>query len=264
MENKQIEKSKYSLKSTVIAGKLKLKLKYERSIHHYIGLYDAELLKTCGFPANLCTDLRNVSNFLMSAKYGVTGIQFIIDIGEGSQTATISVFQEVGEIRILDIKLKLEQKPRDRCDILEEEIRMLNSELMSAKTGNETLTERVNKLEQIMLTNDLQTEIDRAMPKGSIIMWSGSIDDIPTGWQLCDGSDGAPDLRNKFIVGAGGKFSTNKSGDVMDGHRDATINAMEKIVTYRYVLAFRNSGMEGYLLSHLPPYYSLCFIVKVS
>merc|ERR1719233_2584557 len=88
---------------------------------------------------------------------------------------------------------------------------------MSAKTGNETLTERVNKLEQIMakLTNDLQethTEIDRAMPKGSIIIWSGSIDDIPRGWQLCDGSDGAPDLRNKFIVGAVGMFGTNKSG----------------------------------------------------
>ena len=33
-------------------------------------------------------------------------------------------------------------------------------------------------------------------------MWSGSIGTIPTGWALCNGSNGTPDLRNKFIIGA--------------------------------------------------------------
>lgn len=37
---------------------------------------------------------------------------------------------------------------------------------------------------------------------GMIIMWSGSISTIPDGWFLCDGSNGTPDLRDKFVVGA--------------------------------------------------------------
>ncbi len=40
------------------------------------------------------------------------------------------------------------------------------------------------------------------IPVGGIIMWSGTIASIPTGWALCDGSSSTPDLRNKFIVGA--------------------------------------------------------------
>jgi microcystin-dependent protein len=39
-------------------------------------------------------------------------------------------------------------------------------------------------------------------PIGGIIMWSGTIANIPTGWALCNGSNSTPDLRNKFIVGA--------------------------------------------------------------
>ena len=47
-------------------------------------------------------------------------------------------------------------------------------------------------------------------PIGGIIMWSGSVADISNlvGWELCDGSNGTPDLRNRFIVGA-----SNSTGD---------------------------------------------------
>lgn len=38
------------------------------------------------------------------------------------------------------------------------------------------------------------------VPSGGIIMWSGSIASIPTGWFLCNGSNSTPDLRNRFIV----------------------------------------------------------------
>lgn len=40
------------------------------------------------------------------------------------------------------------------------------------------------------------------IPTGVIVMWSGSIASIPSGWYLCDGTNGTPDLRNKFIIGA--------------------------------------------------------------
>lgn len=44
--------------------------------------------------------------------------------------------------------------------------------------------------------------IANAIPTGLISMWSGSIASIPSGWVLCNGSNGTPDLRNRFIVGA--------------------------------------------------------------
>lgn len=37
---------------------------------------------------------------------------------------------------------------------------------------------------------------------GIICMWSGAIVDIPDGWVLCDGNNGTPDLRNRFVLGA--------------------------------------------------------------
>jgi len=42
----------------------------------------------------------------------------------------------------------------------------------------------------------------KVLPRGSIILWYGSIASIPEGWTLCDGTNGTPDLRDKFIVGA--------------------------------------------------------------
>jgi len=50
------------------------------------------------------------------------------------------------------------------------------------------------------------------VPQGGIIMWSGKIFQIPTGWALCDGNNGTPDLRNRFIVGAGDDYIVGKSG----------------------------------------------------
>ena len=44
--------------------------------------------------------------------------------------------------------------------------------------------------------------LTNSVPTGFIGMWSGSIATIPSGWYLCNGSNGTPDLRDKFIVGA--------------------------------------------------------------
>jgi hypothetical protein len=35
-----------------------------------------------------------------------------------------------------------------------------------------------------------------------IILWSGTIATVPTGWYFCNGSNGTPDLRDRFIIGA--------------------------------------------------------------
>jgi hypothetical protein len=51
-----------------------------------------------------------------------------------------------------------------------------------------------------------------AIPSGGIIIWSGSTGSIPATWFLCDGTNGTPDLRDRFIVGAGNTYAVNATG----------------------------------------------------
>lgn len=60
--------------------------------------------------------------------------------------------------------------------------------------------------------DDCVNGLNTAMPSGGIILWSGAIVDIPTGWYLCNGSNGTPDLRDRFVVGAGGAYAVGNTG----------------------------------------------------
>lgn len=48
-----------------------------------------------------------------------------------------------------------------------------------------------------------------AIPKGVIVMWSGTLATIPAGWALCDGNNGTPNLKDRFVVGAGNEYQPN-------------------------------------------------------
>jgi len=67
------------------------------------------------------------------------------------------------------------------------------------------------------------------LPTGIICMWSGTIATIPSGWLLCDGTNGTPDLRDRFIIGArqdsGGFAQTNITGSLTQtgGSKDAIV-----------------------------------------
>ena len=54
------------------------------------------------------------------------------------------------------------------------------------------------------------------LPTGMILMWSGSLGSIPSGYYLCDGNNGTPDLRNRFIVGAGDTYAVGNTGGSAD------------------------------------------------
>ena len=62
---------------------------------------------------------------------------------------------------------------------------------------------------------------------GMIMLWYGSVASIPSGWVLCDGNNSTPDLRERFVVGAGGNNSTvsgnGYSVDDKGGFTDATL-----------------------------------------
>ena len=76
-------------------------------------------------------------------------------------------------------------------------------------------TSEINKLDGLTATtaqmNTLATG-GGVIPSGGIIMWSGAVSAIPTGWVLCNGSNSTPDLRNRFVVGAGSTYAVNATG----------------------------------------------------
>lgn len=62
------------------------------------------------------------------------------------------------------------------------------------------------------VSNSIAPAISAAIPAGVILMWSGAVGAIPAGWRLCDGGGGTPDLRNRFVVGAGSSYAVGASG----------------------------------------------------
>ena len=62
------------------------------------------------------------------------------------------------------------------------------------------------------VTSAIQTQLTNLMPSGAIILWSGATNAIPTGFVLCDGTNNTPDLRNRFVVGAGDTYAVDATG----------------------------------------------------
>lgn len=79
--------------------------------------------------------------------------------------------------------------------------------------------------------------IANSVPSGLISMWSGTIATIPSGWVLCNGSNGTPDLRNRFIIGAhsdsaGVAYSTvTGSNTTTGGTKDAIVVSHTHTIT---------------------------------
>jgi microcystin-dependent protein len=156
--------------------------------------------------------------------------------------------------------------------------------------------------------NNIQTAIatkadsSTAFFTGMIVMWSGSFVSIPVGWNLCDGTLGTPDLRNRFVVGAGGLYnpgnvggsanavvvshthvatvtdpghahSSNLNFNLNDGStlsENAVVSSPEVVSgtasttsnTTGITVANSTEGVSG-VNANLPPYYALAYIMKL-
>jgi hypothetical protein len=62
------------------------------------------------------------------------------------------------------------------------------------------------------------------MPMGIIVMWSGSTSNVPSGWLLCNGTNGTPNLMDRFVVGAGSTYTTGGTGNGMGGSNTVTLS----------------------------------------
>lgn len=83
------------------------------------------------------------------------------------------------------------------------------------ESDTQTLTNKTISATSNTLTDIGDTSIASGfglIPVGAITLWSGSVPSIPSGWALCDGSSGTPDLRDRFVVGAGGAYAVGATG----------------------------------------------------
>lgn len=62
---------------------------------------------------------------------------------------------------------------------------------------------------KMTVSNLTTTQSFNLLPRGMIMAWNGSINNIPYGWVICDGTNGTPDLRAKFLIGANPSGSSN-------------------------------------------------------
>lgn len=83
----------------------------------------------------------------------------------------------------------------------------------SANTASFSTTQSITTNNNSIATTAFVRSI---LPAGVVLMWSGSIATIPSGWLLCDGTNGTPDLRNRFIVGAGSTYAVSSTGGSAD------------------------------------------------
>ena len=169
-------------------------------------------------------------------------------------------------------------------------------------TGTTSLTGTVTSPTATVGTNTTQVAttafvISNGVPSGVITMWSGSIVSIPSGWYLCDGSNSTPDLRNRFIVGAGSTYSVAGTGGTADavvvshthtatvtdpGHNHTvtpvpvavglglvggsnawaySTTLITSTATTGISVSNSTTGVSG-TNQNLPPYYALAYIMK--
>lgn len=120
------------------------------------------------------------------------------------------------------------------------------------------------------------------IPAGVIVMWSGTASAIPSGWALCNGQNGTPDLRDRFVVGAGSSYAVGAKGG--EASHTLTVEEMPRHSHSVSSLSSTSSGSlpvgsggsrlensskttvatgGGAAHNNMPPYYALCYIMKL-
>lgn len=92
------------------------------------------------------------------------------------------------------------------------------------------------------------TSTGTTIPTGMISLWYGSIGSVPTGWYLCDGTNGTPDLRDRFIVGAGSTYSvaaTGGSADAIVVSHTHTASVTDPGHNHNFNYAAQTYGIQG-------------------
>ena len=135
--------------------------------------------------------------------------------------------------------------------------------------GSQPLTYGDSSAEALGLA---QRAIDGAIPIGAIVLWSGSIATIPSGWSLCDGSSGTPNLTAKFVIHAdsdsGGTFDVGDTSAAAiaatNGAPSATTTVDNDGAGSTVLVASSGHGHTITITPDIPPYYALAYIQRIS
>ena len=114
-----------------------------------------------------------------------------------------------------------------------------------------------------------------------IILWSGATNAIPTGFVLCDGNNSTPDLRDRFVVGAGNNYSVGATGGATTDSISVSVSisgttgtpspsssnaghigSLKTASPNNHTHSFSGSGSGSATVDTLPPYYALAYIMK--
>jgi hypothetical protein len=125
---------------------------------------------------------------------------------------------------------------------------------------------------------DNHTALTTHLPSGAILMWHGLIAAIPTGYILCDGTSGTPDLRSRFIRGApasteaggtGGADTHTLSENEMPTHTHNMSRGTGATYNYNVNSSSGSGGVTattatggGAAHNNMPAYYQILFIMK--
>lgn len=115
------------------------------------------------------------------------------------------------------------------------------------------------------------------MMPGMIMLWAGSVATIPSGWTLCDGTLGTPNLVSQFVRGAGPVAPSPGStgGSLQHAHDFTGDGHAHDIAEGSYIVDAYPSGDYGHsvesapctgttdVVDTRPPFYTLCYIMKL-
>ena len=103
----------------------------------------------------------------------------------------------------------------------------------------------------------LDGAIAAAVPAGVIALWHGLASAIPAGWALCDGQNGTPDLRGRFVVGAGGEaYAVGDTGGAATDPLSKQDRTGGSVLGPMYIHTAQTH-------ENRPPYYALCYIMRL-
>ena len=146
----------------------------------------------------------------------------------------------------------------------------------------------VGKTKVFALKKELAFAGSSGIPSGIICAWSGTVNNVPSGWVLCNGQNNTPNLSGRFILGYGGTYTTLKETGGEETHTLSEAEMPSHSHTARARGSWGEDGYHNWLIgggyihndgstlynvindagssqphNNMPPYFVLAYIMKL-
>lgn len=212
---------------------------------------------------NISTNTTDITNLKTDVSTNTTNIA----------TNKTNISTNANDIKNIDTRVtKLENKVADKSDY----------EGLKTKVDTNTTNISTNTTDITNIKNEIKNLQD-SMPVGSIIMFNGKAEEIPSGWAICNGENGTPNLIDRFILastycgGTGGNSQITLTVSQLPPHRhrlkkcwygkadnanDRQVVRWDESVPTNDQILTEETGL-GMPIDIMPPYYRLIYIMKV-